>query len=99
MKWLKLSPDTIAQYEHDKKVKPELRRQHQGNIATCKAIQEYAAYFRKYGRRTSIQINRQLDTASPRDVVRKLKANGFKFESGNYGKNNNGKIVFWWRML
>ncbi len=77
----------------------ELRRQHQGNIATCKAIQEYAAYFRKGGQKTSIQINRELNTASPRDVVRKLRANGFRFDSGCAGKNLNGKMIFWWRML
>jgi len=77
----------------------ELRRQHQGSIATCGTIKEGAHYFRRFITRTSIQINHDLNTASPRDLVRKLKANGFDFKGHPLKKTANGKIPYQWTLL
>ena len=77
----------------------KLAEQHQGSIYTCTSIQEAARYFLRHVVRTSIQINQDLSTASPRDTVRTLKANGFVFEGRSLPKTRNGKIPYQWKLI
>lgn len=76
----------------------ELLRQHAGNISTCKRLQAGRDYFRRWLSRTSIQIARDLDRVSARDLIRGLRENGFKFDRDCEGKNSNGAIVYRWTL-
>lgn len=74
------------------------KQQHQGSLATCGRIKEAWVYFLRHKKRTSIQINHDLNTASPRDVVRALRANGMILDGECLGKNANGKLVYQWTL-
>ena len=74
-------------------MKKELIRQHQGSVETCDRLKEGRDFFLRFKAATTIQINRMLNTASPRDLVRGLRANGMEVKRDYLGINRNGKRV------
>lgn len=78
---------------------PILKANHSGSLATCKRLQRGRDYFLERLTCTGMDLIRDLQCASPRDLVRGLKANGMNIVWELDRVTESGARVSRWTLL